>query len=198
MDDTLLDARSPRAQGAERLRVPRLALVAAVARNGVIGANNRMPWHLTGELRHFRALTTGHRIVMGRKTWASLGRPLPKRENVIVSRDASLVAPGCRVVASLADALADCALPDPIFCIGGAELYRAALPLADEIHLTEIDADFHGDTLMPAIPRDEWREIARTPASDAATGVNYAFVHYVRARLCERTQSPQIGPVHRP
>ena len=190
MDDTLLAAISPRAPDAERLSAPRLALVAAVARNGVIGANNRMPWHLAGELRHFRTLTTGHRIVMGRKTWESLGRPLPDRENVIVSRDAALVAPGCRVVASLADALADCALPDPIFCIGGAELYRAALPLADELHLTEIDADFQGDTLMPAIPRAEWREIARQPANDAATGVNYAFVHYVRAPLADARVAP--------
>lgn len=191
MNDTLLAANSPRAPGAERVGAPRLALVAAVARNGVIGNDNRMPWHLAGELRHFRALTVGHRIVMGRKTWESLGRSLPERENVIVSRDASLVAPGCRVVASLAAALADCTLPDPIFCIGGAELYRAALPLADEIHLTEIDADFDGDTLMPAIPRAEWREIARQTASDAATGVNYAFVDYVRARLVGARSAPK-------
>lgn len=166
--------------------MPRLALIAAVARNRVIGANNRMPWHLSGELKHFRALTTGHRIIMGRKTWESLGRPLPDRENVIVSRDSTLAAPGCTVVPSLAAALAvklhESALPDPAFCIGGAELYRAALPLADELFLTEIDADFAGDTLMPDIDRADWREIAREPSTDVATGIRYAYVHYVRAK----------------
>lgn len=180
MDDTLLAESSPRPPSEGGEPALRLALVAAVARNGVIGANNRMPWHLPAELRHFRTLTIGHRIIMGRKTWESLGRPLPGRENVIVSRNAALVAPGCKVVASLAAALRDCALPDPMFCIGGAELYRMALPLADEIHLTEIDADFPGDTVIPSISPAEWREIAREPVTDPATGTHYAFVHYVR------------------
>ena len=148
MDDTLLAENSPRPPSEAREPASRLALVAAVARNGVIGANNRMPWHLPAELKHFRTLTMGHRIIMGRKTWESLGRPAG-RENVIVSRNAALVAPGCKVVASLAAAFRDCTLPDPMFCIGGAELYTMALPLADEIHLTEIDADFSGDTVMP-------------------------------------------------
>ena len=89
--------------------------------------------------------------------------------------------PGCRVAGSLAAALADSTLPDPVFCIGGGELYRIALPLADELYLTEIDADFPGDTLMPSIPRAEWRESERKPVTDAATGVHYAFVRYVRA-----------------
>jgi dihydrofolate reductase len=157
-------------------------MVVAVARNGVIGANNAMPWHLPADLRHFRALTMGHRIIMGRKTWESLGRPLPGRENVIVSRNAALVAPGCKVVASLSAALSDCVLPAPIFCIGGAELYRVALPLAEDIHLTEINADFPGDTVMPPLPPAEWRETAREPATDPASGIRYAFVHYVRVR----------------
>ena len=168
----------------------RLSLVAAVARNGVIGANNRMPWHLPAELRHFRALTMGHRVIMGRKTWESLGRPLPGRENVIVSRNPALAAPGCSVVASLSAALSDCALPEPMFCIGGAQLYKLALPLADEIHLTEIDADFPGDTKMPPILPAEWRETLREPVIDPGTGVQYAFVRYNRIKA-------QAGPAGR-
>ena len=182
MDDTLLAADSPRTPGAGAGPASRLSVIAAVARNGVIGAGNRMPWHLPADLRHFRALTMGHRIIMGRKTWESLGRPLPGRENVIVSRNAGLVAPGCQVVPSLAAALAGSALPPPMFCVGGAALYRIALPLADAAHLTEIDADFAGDTKMPPLAPGEWREIAREPGTDAATGISFAFVTYARIR----------------
>jgi len=160
----------------------------------VIGAGNRMPWHLPAELRRFRALTGGHRIIMGRKTWESLGRALPDRENVIVSRNAALVAPGCRVVPSLAAALLDCALPEPMFCIGGAELYRLALPLADEIYLTEIDADFPGDATMPPIPSAEWRETAREPVADPATGIHYAFVRFVRIRAPSELVRARVAP----
>jgi dihydrofolate reductase len=194
MDDTLLAENSPRLPSAGCEPASHLALVAAVARNGVIGANNRMPWHLPAELKHFRALTMGHRIIMGRKTWESLGRPLPARENVIVSRNAALVAPGCKVAASLDAALRDCTFPDPIFCIGGAELYRMALPLADEIHLTEIDADFPGDTVMPLISPTEWRETAREPVTDAASGLRYAFVHYVRINAHADLVRASIAP----
>ena len=162
--------------------LPAVALIAAMARNRVIGAHNRMPWHLSVDLKRFRALTIGHRIVMGRKTFASLGKALPGRENVVVSRDAGFLAPGCTVVHSLADALAGSTLPAPIFCIGGAQLYAAALPLANEIWLTEIDAEFDGDTFMPAFPADEWRADSRETALDAASGLAYAFVHLTRVR----------------
>ena len=182
MDDTLLAADSPRTPGTGAAPSSRLSVIAAVARNGVIGAGNRMPWHLPADLRHFRALTMGHRIVMGRKTWESLGRPLPGRENVIVSRNAGLVAPGCAVVPSFAAALAGSALPPPVFCIGGAALYRIALPLADALHLTEIDADFAGDTLMPPLAPGEWSEIARDPGTDPTSGLSFAFVKYVRIK----------------
>ncbi|MBK9608690.1 MAG: dihydrofolate reductase [Betaproteobacteria bacterium] len=182
MDDTLLAADSPRTPGAGAAPSAQLSVIAAVARNGVIGAGNRMPWHLPADLGHFRALTMGHRIIMGRKTWESLGRPLPGRENVIVSRNAGLVAPGCKVVPDLAAALAGCALPPPTFCIGGAALYRIALPLADAVHLTEIDADFAGDTLMPPLAAGEWSEISRERGTDAASGLAYSFVKYVRIK----------------
>jgi dihydrofolate reductase len=194
MDDTLLAENSPRSPADRGGPATRLAVVAAVARNGVIGAGNRMPWHLPAELKHFRSLTLGHRIVMGRKTWESLGRPLAGRENVIVSRNTALVAPGCRVVSSLVEALSDCALPDPMFCIGGAELYKIALPRADEIHLTEIDVDFPGDTMMPPLSPEDWRETAREPVTDPATGTRYAFVHYVRIKAPVGLACTNIGP----
>jgi dihydrofolate reductase len=173
---------------------PRLAVIGAMARNRIIGAGNRMPWHLSPDLRHFRALTIGHRVVMGRKTWESLGRPLAGRDNVVVTRNRSLIAPGCTVVHALEAALLDDVRPPPAFCIGGAELYAQALPLAGEIHLTEIDADFSGDATMPPIPLAEWREDAREWAVDPATGLRYAFVHLTRiaapARLATAVRAP--------
>ena len=195
MDDTLLAESAPRTLPASTGRASRLAVVAAIARNSVIGAGNRMPWHLPADLKHFRALTMGHRIIMGRKTWESLGRPLAGRENIIVSRNPALVAPDCKVVSSLAAALADCALPDPMFCIGGAELYKIALPLADEAHLTEIDADFSGDTVMTPLSPAEWRENTREPATDPATGLRYAFVHYVRIKAPADLVRAHIDPI---
>src|SRR5258708_13886509 len=166
MEDTPVAAGSPRFGVAGSGAGPRLAVIAAMARNRVIGAGNRMPWHLSADMKHFRALTTGHRIIMGRKTYESLGRALPGRENMIVSRNPRFAAPGCTVVGSLAAALAGPTLTPPAFCIGGAELYAVALPLAREIFLTEIDADFDGDAKMPEISAREWREISREPGAD--------------------------------
>lgn len=190
MDDTPDAGGAPRAASGERaasIPTPALALIAAVACNGVIGAGDEMPWHIPGDLRHFRALTTGHRVVMGRRTWESIGRALPGRENVIVSRDASLTAPGCIVVrsldAALDAALTDTPLPLPVFCIGGAKLYADALPRADRLYLTEIDAEFDGDTYMPSIDYSHWRELSRVAEIDPKTGLHYAFVEYARLGL---------------
>src|SRR5678815_5757123 len=107
-----------------------VALIAAVARNGVIGADNALPWKLPADLARFRALTIGHTVIMGRKTWQSLGRPLKDRQNVVVTRDRSFAAEGADVAASLGEALAMSTLPAPAFCIGGGELYADALPVA--------------------------------------------------------------------
>ena len=162
---------------------PRLALVAAVAANGTIGARGGLPWRLPDDLRHFRALTTGHAVVMGRRTWQSLGRPLPGRQNLVVSRDAALAAPGAEVAPSLDEALALAHLPLPVFCIGGAELYALALPRADLLYLTEIARDFDGDVRFPAFDRGEWREAAREPhVAPPPDGFPYAFVTYERRR----------------
>jgi len=191
MDDTPDIAGSPRQRPVSDAASPALALIGAMARNRVIGANNRMPWHLSADLRHFKALTVGHRVVMGRKTYASLGRALPGRENVVVSRDPEFAAPGCLVVGSLAAALRGSVLPPPVFCIGGAQLYAAALPIADEIYLTEINADFDGDTFMPAISEHDWRVASREPQRDDASGLEYAFVHLVR-RVARDERAPLL------
>ncbi len=158
-----------------------LTLIVAVARNGVIGLDNRLPWHLPADLKHFRALTLGRTVIMGRKTWESLPnkfRPLPGRQNIVVTRSAGYAAEGAVVVGSLPAAVA-AAQSDEAFVIGGAELYAAALPLADRLQLTEIDADFDGDTHFPAVAPREWREAARE-TNRGETGPGYAFVTYER------------------
>ncbi len=156
-----------------------LALVAAVAKNGVIGSGNALPWRLPEDLRRFRALTMGHAVIMGRKTWQSIGRPLPGRQNIVVTRQRNLAAEGATVVASLDDALRAVSLPAPAFCIGGGELYALALPRATTLHCTQIDREFAGDTRFPEIDRDTWRETSRE-THRAPEGFDYAFVTFER------------------
>jgi dihydrofolate reductase len=161
---------------------PLLALIAAVAQNGVIGVDNRLPWRLPDDMRRFRALTTGHSIIMGRKTWESIGRPLPDRQNIVVTRQRDFQAPGATVVASLDAALAAVIMPEPVFVIGGEALYRSALPVAVLLYLTEIERDFHGDARFPPFERAEWREIAREAREPASgEGFAYHFATYERA-----------------
>ncbi len=160
----------------------RLVLIAAVAKNGVIGANNGLPWRLPDDLKRFRAVTTGHAVIMGRKTWETLPRALPERQNIVVTHRADYQAAGAEVAGSLDEALRRVACPAPAFCIGGAELYRLALLRADELHLTEIDRAFDGDTHFPAFDRGTWRETARESHCQADPGrFHYAFVTYRRA-----------------
>ena len=158
-----------------------LALIAARARNGVIGAGNRLPWRLPEDLRHFRRLTLGHAVLMGRRTWESLRGALPERQNIVVTRRAGYSAPGAEVARSLEGALSRVDRPPPAFCIGGGELYRAALPLATVVYLTEIEHDFEGDTLFPTLDRAIWREASRERhARGTPEGYDFAFVTYVR------------------
>lgn len=161
---------------------PRLALIAAVARNRVIGAGNALPWRLPDDLRHFRALTTGHTVIMGRRTWDSIGRPLPQRQNIVVTRAPSWQADGAERAASLPDALAQVRLPEPAFCIGGGELYAAAIGMADELYITAIDREFAGDALFPVVDSAQWRETGRVAGHDASAGLDFAFVTYHRVR----------------
>ena len=158
----------------------RIYLIAAVAKNGVIGARGKLPWHLPEDLRHFKKLTLGHPVIMGRRTWESLGRPLPGRDNIVVTRTTGYEAPGASVAASLAAAIALCSGEPVAFVIGGAEIYAAALALADGLVLTEIQQDFEGDTHFPQWDRSAWR-VSQKETHAAADGVRFDFVLYERA-----------------
>jgi len=155
----------------------RVHIVAAVASNGIIGARGKLPWHLPQDLQHFKRLTLGHPVIMGRRTWESLGRALPGRENIVVTRRRGYEAPGAAVASSLDAALALCAGEPIAFVIGGGELYAAALPLAAGLVLTEIHRDFDGDARFPDFDRAKWRETQRE-SHTAADGMRFDFVLY--------------------
>jgi dihydrofolate reductase len=135
-----------------------LSIVVAVAENAVIGAGNRLPWRLPADLKRFKELTLGKPIVMGRKTYESIGRPLPGRHNIVISRQASLAIEGCTVVASLDAALSAATDVSEVAIIGGAELFRVALPRVQTIHLTRVHAHIAGDVLFPPLDAQEWHE----------------------------------------
>ena len=158
--------------------VARLSIIAAMARNGVIGRGNRLPWHLSDDLKRFRALTMGHHVIMGRRTWESIGRLLPGRTMVIVTRNPAYAVPGCLVAHSLAGAVKLSGNDPEVFVIGGAELYREALGTADRVYLTEIHAEVEGDARLPDFDRSAWRELSREPGSDPA--LPHDFVAYER------------------
>ncbi|HEV3238782.1 MAG TPA: dihydrofolate reductase [Casimicrobiaceae bacterium] len=180
MHDTPPPAGSPSAPDSDHAQ--RIAVIAAIARNGVIGVDNRLPWRLAEDLRRFRALTTGHAVIMGRHTWESLGRPLPGRQNIVVTRRRPPPRPDVEFAPSLDAALGRVRLPAPVFVIGGAALYRDALPRADVLYLTEIERDFAGDTRFPDFDRSRWRESARESRTemDGAGAFAYHFAVYER------------------
>ena len=155
-------------------------LVAAVAENGVIGVNGKLPWHLPEDLQHFKRLTVGHPVIMGRRTWESIGRPLPNRTNIVVSRRDDFQAAGANVAPSLEAALALCTGAGPVFVIGGGEVYRAALPYAAGLVLTRIHRDYEGDARFPAIDPADWKE-SRREEHVSASGIPFDFVWYERA-----------------
>ncbi|HUQ29119.1 MAG TPA: dihydrofolate reductase [Usitatibacter sp.] len=146
----------------------KISLVVAVARNGVIGRDNALPWRLAADLAHFKRVTMGHPIVMGRRTHESIGKPLPGRKNIVVTRNPAFQAPGCAVVGSLDEAWREADGADEVCVIGGTTLFEETLPMADLIHLTEVQADVQGDTFFPPFDRGEWdeREVARHPADE--------------------------------
>lgn len=141
----------------------RVSIVVAVARSGVIGRGGELPWRLPADLRFFKRVTMGHHLVMGRKTWASIGRPLPGRTMVVLSRDPGLELAGATVVHDLPEALAlaRAAGDTEAFVIGGAEVYARALPLADRLYLTRVHADVEGDVHFPDLDEHQWVEVAR-------------------------------------
>jgi dihydrofolate reductase len=159
-----------------------VAIVAAMASNRVIGNRGALPWHLPEDLKRFKELTTGHPVIMGRKTFesilAALGKPLPNRRSIVVTRSADYASQGCEVATSLAGAIR-IASAQAAIVIGGAEIYAQALPLADSMHLTEIDARFDGDAWFPEFDRSEWLETAREHRM-SASGLGFSFVNYLR------------------
>ena len=161
---------------------PRIGLIWAQARGGVIGKDGVMPWHLPEDLAHFKRVTQGHPVIMGRKTWDSIPprfRPLPGRRNIVLTRQADLNETGFEPATSLHEALQLCENSPQVWIIGGAQIYAQALPLADELVVTEIDADIAGDAFAPAIGAD-WRELTREPFA-SSTGLRGAFVTWRRA-----------------
>ncbi len=160
-----------------------ISIIAALARNRVIGVDNRLPWRLPADLKFFRCTTLGHAVIMGRKNYESIGRPLPQRRNIVLSTDPGYRAPGCEVRQSLAAALAAASDDPEIFIIGGANLYAQALPLAERMYLTLIEAEFAGDARFPDYDEKEWREIAREEhAPDADNPYRFSFLTLQRVR----------------
>lgn len=159
----------------------KVTLIVARARNGVIGRDNALPWRLPADLAHFKRITLGHPVIMGRKTWDSIGKPLPGRRNIVVTRNESWHAEGAEAVPSLDEALARCKGDAEVFVIGGAALFADALPRADRVIVTEIDRDVEGDIHFPALDSNQWIETSRE--AHPASGIDawpFAFVHYAR------------------
>jgi dihydrofolate reductase len=155
-------------------RLP-LALIVAMARNGVIGKRGALPWHIPEDLKHFRRVTAGHAIIMGRTTHASIGRALPSRRNIVVSRSPTFAAEGCEVAHALDEAIALARQTDPEpMIIGGAAVYEEALPLVTRIYLTEVLRDVEGDVRFPDFDRSAWREIERTQGE--SEGVSFVLL----------------------
>jgi dihydrofolate reductase len=160
---------------------PRISVIAALAKNRVIGIDNRLPWRLPEDLAHFKALTLNHPIVMGRKTFESLGRPLPGRTNLVITRNRAYRPQGCVVADSIPAALALCREADEVFFIGGAELYAQALPLADRLYLTEVDIETEGDAWFPDYDRSAFREVSReSHIGEKGDALRFDFVVYER------------------
>ena len=156
-----------------------LSLICAASANGVIGMDNRLPWRLPADLARFKKLTMGHPILMGRKTFESIGKPLPGRTNLVVTRQADFKACGCLVAHSLQEALQRCENEEQVFVIGGETLYREALPLADRIYLTRIHRDFEGDRFLFPIDQAIWAQTSREDhEADPENPYAYSFIIY--------------------
>jgi dihydrofolate reductase len=167
--------------------MPIVSIMVAAAANGVIGRDNRLPWHLPEDLAHFKRLTLGHPVIMGRRTFesivAALGKPLPGRTSIVVTRAPGRARPGALAVDSLDAAIAAAGDAEEVFVIGGAEIYRLALERADRVYLTRVEAAFVGDTTFPALDPAHWREVSREshpPAGERRFG--FAFVRLDRVR----------------
>ncbi|MEE1943654.1 dihydrofolate reductase [Pedobacter sp. KR3-3] len=153
-----------------------LSIVVAIAENRAIGKNNQLLWHLPADLKHFKQITSGHTIIMGRKTYDSIGKPLPNRRNIVITRQNGLQLEGVEVVNSLSEALALCTAENEVFVIGGAEIYKAALPLTQKIYLTTVHQSFEADAFFPEINANEWAETEKESHSpDEKNALSYTF-----------------------
>lgn len=157
----------------------KLTIIVATDANNGIGVNNTLPWHLPEDLAHFKRLTSGHPIIMGRKTFDSIGRPLPNRRNIVISRNAGWQHDGVERVASLEDAIALVGGIPEAFIIGGGQIFEQALPLVDRLVITRIDRTYQCDAFFPPLPAGEWQEASREEHVSAA-GLPYAFISYIR------------------
>jgi dihydrofolate reductase len=166
-----------------------ISLISAVAKNGVIGGGNTLVWDIPEDLKHFRDKTRGHTVIMGRKTFESIGRPLPNRKNIVITRDPSYASEGINVVGSLDEALRLASLEQgkefeenqdevEVFVIGGGEIYKQAIDRANKLYITEVHQDFDGDTKFPDINKNIWRETAREDHLDQP--IPYSFVEYIK------------------
>ncbi len=162
----------------------KISVIVAMAANRAIGLDNQMPWHLSADLKKFKQITMGSPILMGRKTFESIGRPLPGRQNMIISRNTDYQQQGCDVFNSIDEAFAACQKEDEIFVIGGATFYQAVLERADLLYLTEIHKTFHADTYFPEFDPADWREIAREDIdNDPAVDFSYSFLTLQRIKF---------------
>lgn len=158
-----------------------IALIVAVAKNGVIGAKGKLPWHLPADLKHFKRLTMGHSLIVGRKTYEAIGRPLPGRRMIVISRRQKHSRDGVIVAPSLETALSHCHEEERVFVGGGAQIYSLALPLAMELFLTRIDCTVDGDARFPSIDEDEWKKVSEEGHEpDQANPYAYSFLYYKR------------------
>lgn len=159
----------------------RLCIIVAMARNRTIGIDNTMPWRIPEDLKHFKALTMGHHMIMGRKTFDSIGKPLPGRTTVVVTRAPNLKIEGCIMAHSLEEAIAVCAGDDKVFIVGGAELYQQALPLVDTLYITEIQQEVEGDAYFPEFDKGAWQAVSREQRSQTEPeALEYHFAVYQR------------------
>ncbi len=159
----------------------RLSILVAMASNRTIGINNTLPWRCPEDLKHFKALTMGHHMIMGRKTFESIGKPLPGRTTVVVTRNRELKIEGCIIAHSLQNAIVACGNDEEIFIVGGADLYAQALPLVDTLYITEIHQDVNGDAHFPELNPAEWQEVTREKFSQQTPQpLEYHFVEYQR------------------
>jgi len=157
------------------------SIIVAAAQNNAIGGNNDLLWRIPEDLKRFKALTMGKMCIMGRKTFESIGKALPGRRFVIISRDLAYKAEGCVVVSSLVQALALGVDEEELMILGGGEIYRQALPFTDKVYLTRVMSDFAGDTFFPELPAKEWRETEKSEILETAAGLKYQFIDLERA-----------------